>query len=44
MGYAIAAYVVVLGTLLAYGLRLQARRRALARAEARAAEAAQPTR
>jgi hypothetical protein len=35
MGYAIAAYVVVLGALLGYGLRLQTLRRALARREAR---------
>jgi hypothetical protein len=39
MGYAIAAYVVVLGALLAYGLRLQVLRRALARREARQPEA-----
>jgi hypothetical protein len=38
MGYAIAAYVVVLGALFAYGLRLQAARRALARREAREPE------
>lgn len=31
MGYVIAAYAVVLGSLLLYGLRLQAQRRALGR-------------
>ena len=31
MGYVIAAYVVVLGTLIAYGARLHVRRRALQR-------------
>lgn len=31
MGYMIAAYVVVLGSLLLYGLRLQVQRRALSR-------------
>lgn len=31
MSYAIAAYVVVLGALLAYGVRLHLRRRALLR-------------
>lgn len=31
MGYVIAAYVVVLGSLLVYGLRVQAQRRALSR-------------
>jgi hypothetical protein len=33
MGYAVAAYVLVLGTLAVYGLRLQRERRALARRE-----------
>jgi hypothetical protein len=33
LGYVIAAYLVVLGSLLFYGLRLQAQRRALAREE-----------
>ena len=33
MGYVIAAYAVVLGSLLLYGLRLQAQRRALSRHE-----------
>ena len=33
MGYVIAAYAVVLGSLLAYGLRLRAQRRALMRRE-----------
>ncbi len=38
MGYAIAAYVVVVGTLLVYGLRVHQQRRALIRrAEAAAA-------
>ena len=31
LGYVIAAYAVVIGTLLVYGLRIQARRRALLR-------------
>jgi hypothetical protein len=31
MGYVIAAYVIVLGSLLCYGLRVQAQRRALPR-------------
>jgi len=31
MGYAIAAYAVVLGALILYGLRVQAQRRALLR-------------
>ena len=39
MGYAIAAYAIVLGALLAYGLGIQVRRRALARREARDAGA-----
>ena len=34
MSYVIAAYVVVLGTLVAYGARLHLRRRALRRAAA----------
>ncbi len=33
MGYLIAAYVVVVGSLLAYGLWIQAKRRALRRRE-----------
>lgn len=33
MAYVIAAYAVVLGSLLLYGLRLHAQRRALARQE-----------
>jgi heme exporter protein D len=33
MGYVIAAYAVVLGSLLAYGFRVQAQRRALLRRE-----------
>jgi len=39
MGYVIAAYVVVVGTLLGYGLRIHQQRRALIR---RAAAAARP--
>lgn len=35
MGYAIAAYVLVIGSLLVYGLWIQAQRRALKREEAR---------
>ncbi len=31
LGYVVAAYAVVIGTLLVYGLRIQARRRALLR-------------
>lgn len=38
MSYVIAAYVVVLGTLLVYGARLHARRRAQSRREASGAE------
>jgi hypothetical protein len=34
LSYVIAAYVVVLGSLLVYGARLHARRRALRRREA----------
>jgi hypothetical protein len=34
VGYLIAAYVVVVGSLLAYGLWIQAQRRALRRREA----------
>ena len=35
MGYVIAAYVLVLGTLIAYGARLHARRRAFKQRAAR---------
>jgi hypothetical protein len=35
MGYVIAAYALVIGTLAVYGLRLHARRRALVRRQAR---------
>ncbi len=44
MGYTVAAYVVVLGSLLAYGLWLARQRRALSREELALAErAGQPT-
>ena len=33
MGYVIAAYAIVLGSLVVYGLRVQAQRRALARSD-----------
>ncbi len=43
MGYVIAAYVVVLGSLLAYGVRVQFQRRALMRREsARGASPQEP--
>lgn len=35
MGYALAAYVLVIGTLVGYGLWIQAQRRALMRREPR---------
>ncbi len=44
MGYLIAAYAIVLGSLLGYGLRLQAQRRALVRRSGDAAEAGSPQR
>jgi len=40
VGYLIAAYVIVVGSLVAYGLWIQAQRRALRRDEARRAAAA----
>lgn len=42
MSYVIAAYVVVLGTLVAYGVRLHLRRRALRRAEREASARGRP--
>lgn len=42
MSYAIAAYVVVLGALFAYGLRLHQRRRALLAREASERSAGDP--
>ena len=41
MGYVIAAYAVVLGTLVVYGVRLHLRRRALVRRDASEAAGAE---
>ena len=42
MGYVIAAYAIVLGSLLLYGVRVQAQRRALSRRSGDGPEGAGP--
>jgi len=44
MGYVVAAYVLVLGTLAVYGARLHARRRALVRRAAQSKDGDGPAR